>query len=295
VPLPAHVVLHGGGWWLGSISERVNEAICRYRCLHANCVVFAVEYRLAPEHPFPAAIGDIHAALCWISASAAELGIDARNISLGGTSAGANLAAAVTLMARDGSGPPLAFQLLEVPSLDLTGEIVREALATEELRPMASFVAERDTAVSRYLRDPGDAGAPLASPILADDLSGLPPAHIMTAEFDPLREEGERYARRLRESGVAATATRHAGAIHGTSFLTRVWEPARRWQHEAATVLARAQWRTAASPVSPAKERREKSWLKDPGAEKTLPHRARSRSTKSPSGPGCRSRPCPMS
>ncbi len=198
-------------------------------------------------------------------------------------------------MARDGSGPPLAFQLLEVPSLDLTGEIVREALATEELRPMASFVAERDTAVSRYLRDPGDAGAPLASPILADDLSGLPPAHIMTAEFDPLREEGERYARRLRESGVAATATRHAGAIHGTSFLTRVWEPARRWQHEAATVLARAQWRTAASPVSPAKERREKSWLKDPGAEKTLPHRARSRSTKSPSGPGCRSRPCPMS
>lgn len=243
-PLPAHVELHGGGWWLGSIDEYVNEAICSYRCVHAQCVVFAVEYRLAPEHPFPTAIHDVYAALTWIAGNAAELGVDASRISIGGTSAGGNLAAAVAILARDMAGPALVFQLLEVPALDLTGNSVRAAFATEELRPIADRIGEFETPLRRYLPEPADALLPLASPVHAPDLSGLPPAHIMTAEYDPLREEGERYARRLAEAHVQATVTRHAGAIHATSFLTRVWKPAQEWQHEAAARIRQAHERT---------------------------------------------------
>jgi acetyl esterase len=239
-PLPGHVELHGGGWWLGSIDEHVNEAICRYKCVHAYCVVFAVDYRLAPEHPFPTAINDVYAALLWIVGHAAELGIDAGLISIGGTSAGGNLAAAVTLLTRDTAGPQPVFQLLEVPALDLTGDSMRAAMATDELAPIADRLAEFETPLRRYLRGPADALLPLASPVHADDLSGLPPAHIMTAEYDPLREEGERYGHRLVDAGVQATVTRRAGAIHATSFLTRVWKPAQEWQHEAAVRIRQA-------------------------------------------------------
>jgi acetyl esterase len=240
VPLPGHVELHGGGWWLGSIDEHVNEAICRYRSVHAQCVVFAVEYRLAPEHPFPAAVNDVYAALTWIAGHAGELGIDAGRLSIGGTSAGANLAAAATILARDCAGPALVFQLLEVPALDLTGASMRAAMGTEELAPLARHIGEFETPLRHYLRDPAEALLPLASPLRAEDLSGLPPALVMTAEYDPLRDEGEQYARRLAEAGVPVTVTRHAGAIHGTSFLTRVWQPAREWQHEAAAAICDA-------------------------------------------------------
>jgi acetyl esterase len=244
-PLPAHLELHGGGWWLGSIDEHINDAICRYRCVHARCVVLAVEYRLAPEHPFPAAVDDACAALRWVAAHAGELGIDASSISVGGTSAGGNIAAAATLRARDAGGPALVFQLLDVPALDLTGDSVRAALATEELAPLARRSTYGVT-LGRYLPDPADALLPFASPLRAPDLSGLPPAHIMTAEYDPLREEGERYARRLSAAGVPATVTRHAGAIHGAGYLTRVWPPAQEWQHEAAIMLRQAHERAAA-------------------------------------------------
>lgn len=239
-PLPAHVELHGGGWWLGSIDEHVNEAICRYRCLHAHCVVFAVEYRLAPEHPFPAAVNDVYATLTWITSHATELGIDPGRLSVGGTSAGANLAAAATILARDCAGPQLVFQLLEVPALDLTGETMRAALATEELAPLARHIGEFETPLRHYFRDSADALRPLASPVFADDLSGLPPAEVMTAEYDPLRDEGERYAERLAQAGVPVTVTRCAGAIHGTSFLTRVWPPAQDWQRDAAAAIRRS-------------------------------------------------------
>ena len=249
-PLPAHLELHGGGWWLGSIDEEVNEAICRYRCQHARCVVFAAEYRLAPEHPFPTAIGDAYAALQWISRNAAGLGIDPDRISIGGTSAGGNLAAAVTLRARDAGGPPLVFQLLDVPALDLTGSTMRAAAATAHLRPVAHRIREFETPLERYFRDPADALLPLASPVLAPDLAGLPPAHIMTAEYDPLRDEGEWYARRLADAGVEVTLARHGGAIHATSYLTAVWEPARQWQQEAATMLRSAYERAARRGVA---------------------------------------------
>ena len=124
--------------------------------------------------------------------------------------------------------------------LDLTGDRLRMALKTAELQPMAGQLAELEAGVRRYLTDPAQAANPLASPLRAGDLSRLPPAHIMTAEFDPLRDEGELYARRVAEAGGTATATRHRGAIHATSYLTRVWEPARNWQDQAATVIRQA-------------------------------------------------------
>jgi acetyl esterase len=245
-PLPGHVELHGGGWWLGSIDEHVNDAICRHRCNHAGCAVFAVEYRLAPEHAFPAGLDDVYSAVLWIAGHAAELGVDPGRISIGGASAGGNLAAATTLRARDTGGPDLVFQLLEVPGLDLTGASMRAALATEELAPIAHYIGEFETPLRHYFRDPADALLPLASPIRASDLSGLPPAHIVTAEYDPLRAEGELYAQRLAEAGVDVTVTRHAEAIHGTGYLTGVWEPAWNWLHGSTLALRQAHERSLA-------------------------------------------------
>jgi acetyl esterase len=244
--LPGHVELHGGGWWLGSIDEHVNDAICRYRCNHAGCVVFAVEYRLAPEHPFPAGLDDVYSAVLWITGHASELGVDPSRISIGGTSAGGNLAAAAALRARDTGSVNLVFQLLEAPALDLTGTSMRAALATGELAPIAHHIGEFETPLRRYFRDPADALLPLASPIRAGDLSGLPPAHIVTAEYDPLRAEGEFYAERLADAGVDVTVIRHAGAIHGTGYLTGVWEPARSWLRGSTLSLRRAHERSPA-------------------------------------------------
>jgi len=238
--LPGHVELHGGGWWLGSIDEYINDAICRYRCVHAGCVVFAVEYRLAPEHPFPVPLEDAYAAVAWIAAHASSLGIGPGGLSIAGSSAGANLAAAIALKARDLGGPRLVFQLLDVPVLDLTGESMRAALATPELAPVAHQRHEFETPLLRYLRDPADALALLASPVLASDLSGLPSAHVMTAEYDPLRAEGELYARRLTQAGGLASVTRQAGAIHGAAYLTGVLEPARERQRDAAQRIRQA-------------------------------------------------------
>src|SRR4029077_447741 len=135
------------------------------------------------EYPFPVAVQDAYAALAWVAGNAGELGVDPDRISIGGTSAGANLAAAVTIMARDTAGPSLAFQLLEVPVLDLTGESMRAEFATGELAPIADRIGEFETPLLRYLPSPARALLPLASPVHAADLSGLPPAHIITAEY----------------------------------------------------------------------------------------------------------------
>jgi acetyl esterase len=239
--LPGHLTLHGGGWKAGSVRERVADAICRQRCREANCVVLSVDYRLAPEHRFPVPLNDCYAALRWAVANAHALGLDADNISIGGASAGANLAAAVTLRCRDEGGPRLRFQLLEVPALDLTRETARATLASGGL-PDVPQPTMSDAAIS-YLGDP--ARDPLASPLLAQDLSGLPPAHVMTAEYDVLRTEGERYAERLAAAGVPATHHRYPGALHGTAMLTRTWHEARQWQRDAADTLRRAHWSTA--------------------------------------------------
>jgi acetyl esterase len=234
-PLPAHVFLHGGGWWLGSVDELVNDAICRRRALRAHCVVLAVDYSLAPDRPFPAAVEEVAAVTRQIVRTAGFWKIDPRIVSVGGVSAGGNLAAALTLTLRREGGPRLAFQLLEVPILDLSRW--RGGGAAD---PDPQHAGQLAAAVARYLPDAAAAGQELASPLCAPDLSGLPPARIFTAELDPLRVDGERYAGRLDAAGVPVTLSVQAGAIHGVSFLTRVWSPAADWQDAADEAVRRA-------------------------------------------------------
>jgi acetyl esterase len=238
--LPVHLTLHGGGWKSGSVHELVSDAICRQRCREAHCVIVAVEYRLAPEYPFPVPLDDCRAALAWVLDHAGELGADPANVSIGGASAGGNLAAALALRCRDEGGPALRFQLLEVPALDLTRQTARTTLESGVLPDVPQ--PTMGDATNAYLTRPADATHPYASPLLAEDLTGLPPAHIMTAEFDVLRTEGEEYARRLRDAGVPVTHERYGGALHGTAMLTRSWEPARAWQSDAARTLRQAHW-----------------------------------------------------
>ena len=236
--LPAHLSLHGGGWWHGSIDDRISDAIWRQRCAQARTVVVGLDYRLAPEHKFPAALNDTFAALLWMTDNARALRIDPGNVSVGGSSAGGNLAAALSLKTRDHGGPRLCFQLLEVPALDLTQATSRQAAADGG----QGLVDEIGIAIEHYLTDPGQARDPLVSPLLAGDLSGLPAAVIFTAEMDPLHAEGEQYAQRLAAAGVSARAVRHAGALHGTAMLTRTWAPAAAWQQQAADALRQAHW-----------------------------------------------------
>jgi acetyl esterase/lipase len=238
--LPGHLTLHGGGWKFGSVTERVADAMARQRCREADCVVLGIDYRLAPEHRFPVPLDDCYAALAWTVANAGELGVDPGNLSIGGSSAGANLAAAVTLRCREEGRPRLRFQLLEVPALDLTRETARATLASGVLPDVPQPTLE--DATSSYLADSDQARDALVSPVLAEDLSDLPPAHVMTAEFDVLRTEGEMYAQRLVAAGVPTTHWRYPGALHGTAMLTRTWEGARQWQRDAVDALRQAHW-----------------------------------------------------
>ena len=246
-PLPAHLFIHGGGFWLGSVDEDVVDAACRERSVGAQCVVISVDYRLAPEHHFPAAVDDCFAALRWAVDHAETLGIDAGNVSVGGVSAGANLAAATALLSRDRGGPELRLQLLEVPVLDLTLETMRSSGVGDDYG--ITFAEMRDC-VAMYLPAPHAARDPLASPLLATDLSRLPPAHVLTAEFDPLRDDGARYAERMNHAGVPATHSRQGGAVHGSLMLTRVWAPAQAWRAEVIATLRRAQLEPPNSPTA---------------------------------------------
>jgi acetyl esterase len=224
-PFPCHVYFHGGGFWLGTLDSFDNG--CREVCAGARCVVVSVDYRLAPEHKFPTAPEDCYAALCWTVAHADDLEIDVSRVSVGGASAGGNLAAVVSMMARDRGGPPLVLQVLEIPVTDLTmSQPSVEENGEGYLLTRTAMTQYRDY----YLADPGDAKEPYASPLLAPDLSGLPPAVVMTAEFDPLRDEGEAYAARLAEAGVPVIQRRWDGHIHGSSAMTALVPSAREWR-----------------------------------------------------------------
>lgn len=209
-PLGALVYYFGGGWTLGSIDT--SDAICRSLCNAAGCVVVTVGYRLAPEARFPAAVHDCHAGVRWVAANAAELGIDPDRLAVGGDSAGGNLAAAVTLLLRDRGGPALAGQLLVYPNTDYLSQT---ASLRENTDPWLFNATSVDWYWNHYLASPADGGNPLASPLRAEDLSGLPPALVITAEFDPLRDQGEQYAHRLADSGVPVELTRYPGMVHG--------------------------------------------------------------------------------
>lgn len=209
-PRPALVYFHGGGWVLCDLDT--HDVPCRAVARQSGAVVVSVDYRLAPEHKFPAAVEDVCAATSWVATSAGRLGIDPRRIAVGGDSAGGNLAAVVALKCRDHGGPALALQVLVYPVTNLA------SFDTPSYREFAEgyFLskAEMEWFRGHYLARPDDAAHPYASPLLAPDLGGLPPALIITAECDPLRDEGEAYAQRLAQAGVQVTCTRYPGTIH---------------------------------------------------------------------------------
>jgi acetyl esterase len=209
-PHPLLVYYHGGGFTYGDLDT--HDGVCRILCRHAGAHILAVDYRLAPEHQFPAAVDDARAALRWAYANAIQLGADPRRIGVGGDSAGGNLAAVISqLAARDG-GPAPVLQLLIYPATDFTSRRRSRQLFGE------GFLltnAEMDWFETNYLGAArAHASDPRASPLLAEDLSGLAPAFVVTASFDPLRDEGEEYAKALRDAGTPATLRRFPGFTH---------------------------------------------------------------------------------
>jgi acetyl esterase len=215
------VWFHGGGWVLGSLDE--TDPVCRSLAAESGVVVASVGYRLAPEHPFPAAPEDCYAAVTWLASHPDEVGADTSRLAVGGDSAGGNLAAVTALQARDGGGPSLSFQLLVYPATDAS---TRYPSITENGE--GYFLTSRaiDWFLDLYLVDPSRAADPLASPMRAADLSGLPPALVVTAEYDPLRDEGEAFARALEAAGVEATLLRYDGMVHGFFTAGRLFDAA---------------------------------------------------------------------
>jgi acetyl esterase len=241
-PFPVLVFFHGGGFALCSVQS--HDELCRALANAATCMVVSVDYRLAPEHKFPAALDDCYAATTWVADNAAAIGGDPGRIAVGGDSAGGNLATVVALMARDRGAPSLVYQVLMYP---LTGY----AFDAASYRDNASgyFLTTDDVrwCMDLYLRSDADADNAYASPLRANDLGGLPPALVITAEFDPLRDEGEAYATRLREAGVPVVCTRYDGMIHG--FLSMPLEKGRKARQEVAAGL-RAAFGTQGQPPS---------------------------------------------
>jgi acetyl esterase len=237
--LPGVVSFFGGAFRIGGIGYPTTDAAHRRRAQDAGVVVAAVDYALAPEYPYPVAVEQAYAALEWLFASADELGLDRKRIGVSGTSAGANLAAALTLVNRDRAGHPLRLQVLEVPVVDLTGR----HLDLRATRPLGipRFIALRELrSVARtYLSDPRQAREAYASPLLAASHEGLPPAVILTAEYDPLRGDGDAYGAALRRAGVDASVVRYQGVTHDTPMFAGALPAARRWHDDVVSALRR--------------------------------------------------------
>jgi acetyl esterase len=238
-PFPVHVYFHGGAFWLGELDHF--DIQCKELCAGAGCVVVSTDYRLAPENKFPTPVEDCYSALLWTVANAEELQIDTSRVSIGGGSAGGDLTAVVAMMARDRNGPPLVLQVLDIPVTDLTMSCPS---VVENGEGYLLTRAAIEQYVDFYLEDPGDAKNPYASPLMAEDLSGLPPAVVMTAEFDPLRDEGEAYAARLAEAGVPVKQKRWLGHVHGSASMTALVPSAREWRDEIIQALREAYGRS---------------------------------------------------
>jgi acetyl esterase len=207
----ALLFLHGGGFVLGDVDDLTGPAEIAE---HAGVVVVSVGYRLAPEHPYPAALDDCYAGLCWTRAHAGELGADSARIAVGGISAGAGLAAALALLARDRGGPAIAFQLLDIPVLD--DRLVTPSMQAFTDTPLWNRENARRSWAA-YLGAEHDGEPPAyAAPARATDLRGLPPAYVVTCEFDPLRDEGIAYANRLMQAGVPTELHSYPGTFHGS-------------------------------------------------------------------------------
>ena len=235
-PFPVLVYFHGGGWVIGSLET--HDGLCRHLANAAGAVVASVDYRLAPEHPFPASGEDAYAATRWVAANAAVIGGDAKRIAVGGDSAGGNLAAVVSLMARDRGGPPLVFQLLVYPVTDAPS--ANTASYRENAEGYFLTAKSMHWFWTHYCGENPDLSDPYLCPLRAKDLKRLPPALVVTAEFDPLRDEGETYAARLREAGNQADLKRYPGMIHGFFGMGPLLTKAREATKEAASALRAA-------------------------------------------------------
>jgi acetyl esterase/lipase len=209
--LPSVLYIHGGGFMVGSIETEHRGALTTAAGVEA--VVVSVEYRLAPENPFPAGLEDCYAALSWLAGNADDLGVDAERIATMGSSAGGGLAAGLALLARDRGGPTLCYQVLGIPELD-------DRLDTPSMRAFTDTpLWNRPSAVASwrsYLGEGVDEVSSYAAPARAKDLAGLPPAYVSTMEFDPLRDEGIRYAARMLEAGVSVELHQYPGTFHGS-------------------------------------------------------------------------------
>ncbi|MBO1330217.1 alpha/beta hydrolase [Streptomyces sp. VRA16 Mangrove soil] len=222
-PVPVVVFFHGGGWVICDLDS--HDSTARALCRDAGAVVVSVDYRLAPEHRFPAAVEDAYAALCWVAGHAAELGADAGALSVAGDSAGGNLAAVVAQIARDEDGPAVARQILVYPATD-----VRQKTGSFDANADGYFLTAAHCAWFReqYLGPDGDPAHPHVSPLLAERLDGLPAAHVVTAGCDPLCDEGRAYAQALKDAGVPVTESSFPGMFHGFFGFPELLEDARR-------------------------------------------------------------------
>jgi acetyl esterase len=233
--LPAYLYFHGGGWVIGDLNT--HDVVCRQLTAASGTSVVSVDYRLAPEHKFPAAADDAWAATQWVVAHAAELGLDAGRLAVGGDSAGGNLAAVVALMACDAGGPAIALQVLIYPVTD----VMRESRTYADFAD--GYMLTRDSMrwfIAHYLRSKDDARDWRVSPLRASSLAGLPPALIVTAGFDPLRDEGEQYAGRLRDAGVMVDYVCYGGMVHGFLGMGKLIDTAGRAIAQIGTTLRQA-------------------------------------------------------
>jgi len=232
---PAIVYFHGGGFVIGSLDS--HDGTCRALANASGCAVVSVDYRLAPEHRFPAAPEDCYAALRYVAERGAELGVDPRRLAVAGDSAGGNLAAVTALLARQRRGPDLQFQLLVYPVADHSFDTTSYRENAEGYFLTAAMMR---WFWGHYLERPEHGDDPIASPLRAKDLAALPPALVITAEYDPLRDEGEAYAARLAEAGVPAELRRYDGQIHGFFSLYEALDDGRAAVERAGAALAAA-------------------------------------------------------
>ncbi|HTH28480.1 MAG TPA: alpha/beta hydrolase [Sphingobium sp.] len=232
--LPVILFLHGGGWVMGTIDQY--EHFCRELALRSQCAVLSLEYRLAPEHPYPAAIEDSYAGLEWLAANAGRLGLAPDRLAVAGDSAGANLATAVAFLARERGGPALRHQLLAYPVTD-------RGCDSESHRVNTRYLLTPDMMRwywRQYVGDRGPADTPWAAPAEFSKLEGMPPATIITAEYDPLRDEGEGYAMALSRAGVPTELVRAPGMIHGFMAMLGLVDAAGLWLEHGARRLRAA-------------------------------------------------------
>lgn len=234
-PFPILVWFHGGGWVVGDLESADGSA--RNLCVGGQCVVVSVDYRLAPDAKFPGPAEDCWAATIWAVDNAARINGDPTRLAVGGDSAGGNLAAVMALMAAERGGPEIALQLLIYPVTDVNFNTVSYS---DNAEGYSLTKVGMQWYWEHYLENDADALNPYAAPLQAESLVGQPPALVITAEFDPLRDEGEAYAKRLTEAGVATTVTRYDGMIHGFFSMTAVVDKSQQAMDQASSALRSA-------------------------------------------------------